>query len=319
MDINYSFIIPHKNIPHLLQKCLDSIPHNPDVQIIVVDDNSDSSIVDFKNFPGYEDRNTKIIFTKEGRGAGYARNVGLQHAIGKWIVFADADDIFTSSINDSMKAYTNDIDHDLIIFDVAGGSYHEGKKEPDSVSIYNKCFNNLIHGISEELFFRITVVWGKFIKRDLIEQFHIRCDEVSCCDDTMFSLQVACHSSHYKADNAVIYKYYYREGSSWNDLENLQRLTDRVDVIYHSNQYLLKQGIRPYDLEDLGRAWMTLYAKSRFKALYRLHKLFSIGGQLTLKYVKKSISYHPTFLSRSVSNLKKLLQNDETFNHNNKL
>lgn len=38
--INYSIIIPHKNIPHLLVRCLDSIPQKDDVQIIVIDDNS---------------------------------------------------------------------------------------------------------------------------------------------------------------------------------------------------------------------------------------------------------------------------------------
>ena len=36
----FSIIIPHKNIPSLLQRCLDSIPKRDDVQIIVVDDNS---------------------------------------------------------------------------------------------------------------------------------------------------------------------------------------------------------------------------------------------------------------------------------------
>ena len=49
--INYSIIIPHKNIPNLLQRCLDSIPNREDVQIIVVDDNSDPNIVDFDKFP----------------------------------------------------------------------------------------------------------------------------------------------------------------------------------------------------------------------------------------------------------------------------
>ena len=39
--IVYSFIIPHKNCPVLLNRCLDSIPIRDDVQIIVVDDNSD--------------------------------------------------------------------------------------------------------------------------------------------------------------------------------------------------------------------------------------------------------------------------------------
>ena len=50
MSYNYSIIIPHKNIPELLQRCLDSIPKREDIQIIVVDDNSDTNKVDFNSF-----------------------------------------------------------------------------------------------------------------------------------------------------------------------------------------------------------------------------------------------------------------------------
>ena len=46
---NYTVIIPHKNCPDLLQRALDSIPEKDDIQVIIVDDNSDASIVDFDN------------------------------------------------------------------------------------------------------------------------------------------------------------------------------------------------------------------------------------------------------------------------------
>lgn len=39
--INYSFIIPHHNGLILLNRLLDSIPQRSDIEIIVVDDNSD--------------------------------------------------------------------------------------------------------------------------------------------------------------------------------------------------------------------------------------------------------------------------------------
>jgi glycosyltransferase involved in cell wall biosynthesis len=84
-EINYSIIIPHKNIPALLQRCLNSIPRREDIQIIVVDDNSDSNIVDFEHFPGMDEPCVDVVFTKEGKGAGYARNVGLSKAKGKWL------------------------------------------------------------------------------------------------------------------------------------------------------------------------------------------------------------------------------------------
>ena len=64
MDFIYSIIIPHKNIPKLLQRCLDSIPERDDVQVIIVDDNSDPAIVDFEHFPGLQRKNTIVVFDK---------------------------------------------------------------------------------------------------------------------------------------------------------------------------------------------------------------------------------------------------------------
>jgi len=94
MPLNYSIIIPHKDIPDLLQRCLDSIPVRDDVEVIVVDDNSDPRKVDFEHFPQWKGKDYHYFLTKEGKGAGYARNVGLDHAQGRWIIFADADDFF---------------------------------------------------------------------------------------------------------------------------------------------------------------------------------------------------------------------------------
>ena len=104
-SINYTFIIPHKNIPELLKRCLDSIPRREDIQIIVVDDNSDPDKVDFEHFPGLNEPCVEVYFTKEGKGAGYARNIGLKYARGKWLLFADADDYFLSNVLDVVDEY----------------------------------------------------------------------------------------------------------------------------------------------------------------------------------------------------------------------
>ena len=37
---HYSIIIPHKNTPRLLERCLCSIPTWDEIQIIIIDDNS---------------------------------------------------------------------------------------------------------------------------------------------------------------------------------------------------------------------------------------------------------------------------------------
>ena len=117
--INYSIIIPHKNTPELLQYCLDSIPVRDDVQVIVVDDNSDVNIVDFEHFPQWEGKDYEVYPTKEGKGAGYARNIGLEHARGKWILFVDADDFLLSSMGEVFDA-EKDTDADIVFFSSQG-------------------------------------------------------------------------------------------------------------------------------------------------------------------------------------------------------
>ena len=117
-EYNYTIIIPHKNIPTLLQRCLNSIPERPDVQVIVVDDNSDPAVVDFENFPGKDRKNTEIYLTKEGKGAGYARNVGLRHAKGEWLLFADADDFYTENAFIILDKYV-EADVDIVFYNVS--------------------------------------------------------------------------------------------------------------------------------------------------------------------------------------------------------
>ena len=52
-----------------MQRCLASIPQRDDIQVIIVDDNSNEGVVDLNHFAGYSRKNTEIYLTKEGKGA----------------------------------------------------------------------------------------------------------------------------------------------------------------------------------------------------------------------------------------------------------
>ena len=112
-EITYSFIIPHKNCPDLLQRCVDSIPERDDVEVIVVDDNSAE-----RKKPSLKERkNLQVILldAEHSKGAGRARNVGLQHAEGKWLLFADADDYYNENeLKKILNKYLKDESTDLV-------------------------------------------------------------------------------------------------------------------------------------------------------------------------------------------------------------
>ena len=71
---NYSIIIPHKNSPELLDRCLKSIPERNDIEIIVVDDCSDENCR-----PQIDRKGVEIIYVtkEETKGAGRARNLAI--------------------------------------------------------------------------------------------------------------------------------------------------------------------------------------------------------------------------------------------------
>ena len=85
-----SIIIPCFNCAPVITRCLDSIDY-PGCEIIVVNDGSADNIVEVVEQYAVSHLNVRLI-NKENGGASSARNLGIEHARGKYIVFVDADD-----------------------------------------------------------------------------------------------------------------------------------------------------------------------------------------------------------------------------------
>ena len=52
----------------------------------------------------------------ERHGAGFARNLGLRYACGKWVLFADADDFFHKDFYNIISAYEKS-SYEVVYFD----------------------------------------------------------------------------------------------------------------------------------------------------------------------------------------------------------
>lgn len=242
-EINYSIIIPHKNIPDLLRRCLASIPKRNDTEIIIVDDNSSPELVDFQKFPGYDRTDVHLVFDKKGGGGGYARNIGLKYARGRWILFADADDFFNYCINDILDEYI-DSGYGVIYFNANSVDTYNYSISHRADHV-NHFFNILKYNYQRgELLFRYKFgePWGKLIKADLIRNKHILFDEIPIHNDTTFSYQVGFYANDIYIDDRCLYCITVRSGSVSKSISP-DKLLIRIHVFGLEYMFLKKNHI----------------------------------------------------------------------------
>ena len=242
--INYSIIIPHKNIPELLQRCLDSIPRRVDLQIIVVDDNSDLDKVDFSHFPGMNEECVEVYFTKEGKGAGYARNIGLQHAVGKWLIFADADDFFNCGFLYSIDKYRDSL-YDIIYFGV-NSVFSDSLKITNRGERVNEFVERaILTNDFNPLRFKLYGPMSKMIARRVVVENSLYFEERTVANDIWFSITSGFYAQKVIADRTMIYCLTVRKGS----LElfvNKERCDERLAAAFRINDFLKGRGLLRY-------------------------------------------------------------------------
>ena len=239
----FSIIIPHYNIPKLLRRCLDSIPQRPDLEVIVVDDNSSPDIVDFDNFPGQERPDVRIIFSKQNGGGGYARNLGLDAAKGKWILFADSDDYFTYCLNEMLDKY-RESDADIVFFDVIAidSEYYTIANRGQNLNRYIKLADSDRQRAETKLRYEFGEPWCRFIRRQLIEIHNIHFDCTPVHKDTTFSYLVGHYAQSIEIDKHAIYVLTFRE-CSVSSLQTANKQFVRIDVFARREKFLKDHNI----------------------------------------------------------------------------
>lgn len=256
-EINYSVIIPHKNIPDLLYRCLNSIPRRDDIQIIVVDDNSDSEKVDFEHFPGVGEKCVEVYFTKEGKGAGYARNVGLKHAKGKWLLFADADDFYVPNVFEVIDKFSNS-DNDVVYFKLLDKNSLNiiPRTLQQTIDIKRaNAFNSIL--CSSEINIKINhiVPYGKMIRGSIVQKNCLLFDEILCSNDVMFFVKLAFCVHKIAISKDCMYCVSKPLGHNLTAKKDYISGKVRLQVLLNRNQYLQQKGLDDMLISPLVQIW----------------------------------------------------------------
>ena len=214
-----SIIIPVYKVSAYIEGCLKSVVNQTyeDIECILVDDASpDDSIVKCEQMiAAYQGPiRFSILHHQKNRGLSAARNTGTDAATGDYIYYLDSDDELT---NDCIEKLVRPVMKDASIEMVMGN--------------YLRCANGCeihsserltLHLQEEELNSREAVrnryfgkgiyqsAWNKLIKRDFLNQHHLRFKEGILWEDALWLFFVVKHLSHFYTIPDVTYHYVKR-------------------------------------------------------------------------------------------------------------
>ena len=221
-----SIIVPVYNVEKYIRRCINSILSQSyrHFELLLIDDGSkDSSGKICDEYEKIDDR--VIVFHQKNQGVSSARNVGIQHSTGEYIVFIDSDDEIEKYFIEDLLQYKQ--------FDIVLSGFKIINL--DSRTIVNNFLGNLVYNeealsssFSTFLKKKIMLVpWAKLYKTDIIKSNEIFFEEkYKLGEDTLFNFRYFAFIKSLAVINKSDYIFYNYNHSILIDMENALSLVN---------------------------------------------------------------------------------------------
>lgn len=218
MALILSVIVPVYNVERYLERCLKSILNQdicPDsYEIILVDDGSTDKGGIICDTYASSGSNVSVIH-QANQGLSVARNVGLNYAHGKYVLFVDSDDFLRQNVFRVLVATMEDSSLDILRFRhtrVSEGNQpatEEFQQEilPLSQGIYDG-HDFLIHRLGNECY-----AWQFMIRKDLLKENDLYYKPGIIFEDTEWTPRVLEKAHRVSEIELMVYYYLVRKGS----------------------------------------------------------------------------------------------------------
>ena len=215
-----SVVIPVYNAEKYLDQCLSSLKYQTltNFEVLCVDDGSDDQSVSIINHYVQSDPRFKF-FTQTHQFAGVARNLGIQHAKGEYLLFLDADDSFAPNLLIDAYYQAKLFNAQICVF--CANSFDD--KQPKLQPMPWIC--NFSHCPKDQLFsketnpeniyaFTTSSPWSKLFKRQFILDKKIYFQDTKNANDLRFVLTALAQADRIVALDKVLVYYRINHGTS---------------------------------------------------------------------------------------------------------
>lgn len=215
-----SIIVPVYNTEPYLRQCLDSVLEQSfsDFELILVDDGStDSSgaICD-----GYAAKDCRIrVIHQENAGQGRARNVAMDQAAGKYLIFLDSDDYWLPDTLETLVSEAERNQTQVLVFGAV--PFWDGMEEPENHPVYRHTVQDgVVKSGPESLKTALdakeyyTQPCQRFYLLRHIRENELRFDEGCIHEDVTFSLLAYLLAGRVACIGERFYQRRYRPGST---------------------------------------------------------------------------------------------------------
>ena len=231
-----SVVLSMHNRENLLPRTLSSLKNQDykDFEVIMVDDASEDNTASVAESMTAGDPRFKLIKLSENSGVSAVRNMGLDMAQGEYIRFLDDDDVFPKNSLKKMVDRAEETGGDLII----GAMYFETPFGLGPVSQAVKLSKKDVIAKDDSDIIHTFSVGNKLFRRSVIEENHIRFENIKLAEDALFLLDyIRCCNGIY-GHKANVYNYYKamaieeRSITQQRNTESLENLILNMEKVY---------------------------------------------------------------------------------------
>lgn len=226
METLLSIIVPMYNVENYLIDCISNIKiEDIDYEIIMVNDGSPDNSFEVAKSLALTNSRIKVI-SQENKGLGGARNLGINAAIGKYILFLDADDVLNKQSFSFLKYCQDHIIEFSAQLIMPDGQVLQDIKKVDSISMSGKSY-------SINIGFKPSAC-NKIYNRKFLISNNLNFKEKIYSEDIHFNTRAYFLASSVSSNHEIIQKFTQTTNSITrnNDIQKKQKMFDDLMFIF---------------------------------------------------------------------------------------